>query len=126
MLVSQFLRFATEVSGTKASVRPHKSIFTVSIGGMSAKVLADALYSKAGVYLDRKKTASETIKASPYPTGRKHEGYRVRTAKLIADDVKEIRRLRREMTQRHLADRFGVSVRAIKDIHQGKTWKWVS
>lgn len=42
--------------------------------------------------------------------------------KLTADDVKEIRRLRGKLTQREIAEKFGVSRASIGYILQGKRW----
>ena len=46
-------------------------------------------------------------------------------AKLTADQVAEIRRLRVDMTQREIAERFGVTPSTISAICRGKTWKSV-
>lgn len=43
-------------------------------------------------------------------------------AKLTDDDVREIHRLRGEMTQNRLAARYGVSQSSISLIHCGKNW----
>lgn len=53
-------------------------------------------------------------------------GDRMRTAKLSAADVKEIRRLRAEGWRIYrLAGVFGVSHRAVRYVLEGKTWTWI-
>jgi len=41
---------------------------------------------------------------------------------LTAEQVEEIRRLRGTMTQRAIAERFGVTDATIRDIYSGKSW----
>ena len=61
-LLEQFLTFANGVCGTKATVRPHKSIYSVQIGGLTGRKVIDCLYSEACVVLDRKaKKASDLL-----------------------------------------------------------------
>jgi predicted transcriptional regulator len=52
-------------------------------------------------------------------------GERVNNAKLTEGDVREIRRLSGRLTQKALAERFGVSQPAIHSVVSGKTWRHV-
>lgn len=45
------------------------------------------------------------------------------SAKLTADDVAEIRKLKGIVSQRALAERFGVSKTAIRFVQKGRTWQ---
>jgi len=47
------------------------------------------------------------------------------TAKLTIEDVREIRRLRGQLTHREIAKRFGVHHDHIKHIYSGKLWGWL-
>ena len=63
VLLTQFLEFVISVvPDTKASVRPHKSIFRVSIGGLTAARVVDNLYTGATVALERKANAAINIR----------------------------------------------------------------
>ena len=46
-------------------------------------------------------------------------------SKLTEDDVREIRRLRGEVSQNSLAERFGVSQQQVKQIQLRKAWRHV-
>lgn len=52
-------------------------------------------------------------------------GEQVNNAKLTEGDVREIRRLSGRLTQKALAERFGVSQPAIHSVVSGKTWRHV-
>lgn len=57
----------------------------------------------------------------------KTHGSRNGMAKLTEEDVRQMKRdyVPRKVTQRMLAERYGVSLACIKDIFQGNTWKHV-
>lgn len=58
--------------------------------------------------------------------GSLHIGERNNQSKLNPDAVREIRRLRKQgLTQREIAERFGVSPRAVRKILSGDTWSHV-
>jgi hypothetical protein len=46
-------------------------------------------------------------------------------AKLTEEDVREIKRLRGKVTQRELAERFGITHSNVAQIHRGYSWKHV-
>jgi len=59
-------------------------------------------------------------------SGRQVKGENIKTHKLAADDVHQIRMLLSSgMAQRQIAARFGVSQDAISKINQRKTWSWL-
>lgn len=57
--------------------------------------------------------------------GVRNRGVRQGHAKLTADDVREIRRLRDQMTQKAIGERFGVSDSTVRQIFRGKNWGWL-
>jgi hypothetical protein len=73
-LLEQFCQYVKSiVPGTKVSVKAHKSIYRVSLGGDTARTIASALYSNASTVLDRKANAAKNLElvgaASPEPAG---------------------------------------------------------
>lgn len=57
--------------------------------------------------------------------GVRNRGIRQGHAKLTADNVREIRRLRDQMTQKAIGERFGVSDSTIRQIFRGNNWGWL-
>lgn len=47
------------------------------------------------------------------------------SARLTESDVREIRKLNGTMSRQEIADKFGVSIGALKGIWSGKTWRHV-
>lgn len=57
ILMTQYLDFVKTIVVCKASVLPHKSIFEVGLGGISAMPVLKNLYHNSSIYLDRKYTS---------------------------------------------------------------------
>lgn len=53
-------------------------------------------------------------------------GERQWMAKLTQADVRAIRSLRGKMTQKAIADQFGVTFSNVSAIHRGKSWAWLA
>jgi hypothetical protein len=70
------------------------------------------------------KTAVEN-NADKLGHGTHNRGERHNLAKLTEDDVRTIRALRWTVTERELADRYGVTNTAIHLIHERKNWSWL-
>ena len=71
--------------------------------------------------------SSELLSTGPNPRGRHNWGERNGRAKLTGDAVREIRRRYKEedVTQKALADEYGVSPSIICHAIQRKTWKHI-
>lgn len=63
--------------------------------------------------------------ADQYEHGVRAMGERHGHAKLTEQDVRSIRRLAGEMSQRQIAERYGVSRENIRAIHHRKSWGWL-
>lgn len=57
--------------------------------------------------------------------GRSARGERSAQARLTERDVREIRELRRAMTQKGIATMFGVHIMTVNDIVHRRTWGWL-
>ncbi|WP_143535381.1 hypothetical protein [Rhizobium sp. N122] len=71
------------------------------------------------------KTRAENV-ADTLVHGTRNRGERNGQAKLTEADVRIIIALNGTETRCKMADRFGVSSRAIADIHRGRRWAWLS
>lgn len=58
--------------------------------------------------------------------GTHHRGERHGMSKLKAADVIEIRRLKGRLTQREIAEKFGVNRVTVSDIWTGRKWGWLA
>jgi hypothetical protein len=56
---------------------------------------------------------------------RRRLGEENHSAKITADDVREIRRLRGDVLQRDLATRFGITVHQVCAIQRGRSWSHI-
>lgn len=57
--------------------------------------------------------------------GTSNRGERCAASRLTEDDVIEIRRLKGKMTQKEIAEIFGVNYITVGDIHNSRTWAWL-
>lgn len=71
-----------------------------------------------GTYLDNK--------LDKHRHGTDQVGERNSQAELIEKQVKQVWKLKGKMTQREIADMFGMSRQAVSDIHRGITWTHVT
>ena len=69
-------------------------------------------------YVTRRGNIVHGLRTGLYPVGE-----RLHNARLTADNVRTIRSLRGEYSQRQLAERFGVARTTIADVLQGRTWR---
>jgi len=61
-LLSYFVDYCkTIIPDFKNTVKPHKSIYVIRLGGLTAKIILKSLYGDSRVYLDRKKKTYEEI-----------------------------------------------------------------
>ena len=61
-LLSYFVEYCkTIIPNFKNTVKPHKSIYVIHLGGNTAKTILKSLYENSNIYLDRKKEKYEEI-----------------------------------------------------------------
>lgn len=69
----------------------------------------------------RAENMADAIEAGTIARGER----KVRSSKLKEADVTSIRSLRGSISQRQLAEQFGISQQTVSDIHAGKIWGWL-
>lgn len=104
----------TEVYGPAPS-DDHEAAHGPQCGGNRACVNGDHL---------RWATHAENM-ADTVTDGTSSRGERHHKTTLSNDDVREIRRLRGELSRREIADRFQVSKTVVRLIHRGDNWAWL-
>lgn len=127
-LMEAFAKFARQhcLVGRRGQgcVCAHGTVWSYSVGGVSAIEVIRHLYSDSVVALDRKKATAEEILSHPVDFYRKPRpcGAALYNAKLTKEVVCEIRASRGNVRQVDLAETSGVSTAAINAVQLGKTW----